>query len=68
VHYTGTIADAGVAAEKITLASDECFVMGDYPSGSEDSRYANIGNVKSEYIIGKAWFKLLPFDDAGFIN
>jgi signal peptidase I len=68
VHFTGTIADPGVAAEKITLASDECFVMGDNPSGSEDSRFANIGNVKSAYIIGKAWFKLLPFDDAGFID
>ncbi len=68
VHFTGTISDPGVAAEKITLESDECFVMGDNPSGSEDSRFANIGNVKSDYIIGKAWFKLLPFSDAGFID
>jgi signal peptidase I len=68
VHFTGTIADPGVAAEKITLASDECFVLGDYPSGSEDSRFANIGNVKTEYIIGKAWFKLLPMGEAGLID
>ena len=68
VHFTGTISDPGVAAEKITLDSDECFVMGDNPSGSEDSRFANIGNVKSDYIIGKAWFKLLPLSDAGFIE
>jgi signal peptidase I len=68
VHFTGTIADAGVAADKITLESDECFVLGDNPGGSEDSRFANIGNVKSEYIIGKAWFKLLPVGEAGLID
>lgn len=68
VHFSGTITDPGVAAEPLTLASDECFVMGDNPGGSEDSRYANIGNVKTNYIIGKAWFKLLPFSDAGFIK
>ena len=68
VRFSGTISDPGVAAEKITLEQDECFVMGDSPGGSEDSRFANIGNVKSDYIIGKAWFKLLPISDAGFID
>ncbi|MCI7131315.1 MAG: signal peptidase I [Lachnospiraceae bacterium] len=68
VRFSGTISDPGVAAEKITLEQDECFVMGDNPSGSEDSRFANIGNVKSDYIIGKAWFKLFPISDAGFID
>ena len=68
VHFSGTIADSGVAAEPVTLDADECFVLGDYPAASEDSRYANIGNVKSEYIIGKAWFKLLPLSDAGLID
>ena len=68
VHFSGTISDPGVAAEKLTLEADECFVMGDNPGGSEDSRFANIGNVKSDYIIGKAWFKLLPISDAGFIE
>lgn len=68
VRFSGTISDPGVAAEKITLEQDECFVMGDNPSGSEDSRFANIGNVKSDYIVGKAWFKLFPISDAGFID
>lgn len=68
VHFTGTISDPGVAADPLTLDSDECFVMGDNPGGSEDSRFANIGNVKSDYIIGKAWFKILPLSDAGFIE
>ena len=68
VHFTGTISDPGVAADPLTLGPDECFVMGDNPGGSEDSRFANIGNVKSDYIIGKAWFKILPLSDAGFIE
>ena len=68
VHFSGTISDPGVAVEKITLEADECFVMGDNPGGSEDSRFANIGNVKSDYIIGKVWFKILPFSDAGFVE
>ena len=68
VHFSGTIADPGLAAEPITLEQDECFVMGDNPAGSEDSRYANIGNVKTDYIIGKAWYRLIPFSEAGFIK
>lgn len=68
VYFSGTIADAGVAAEKIKLDADECFVIGDNPANSEDSRFANIGNVKLEYIIGKAWFKLFPLSDAGFVE
>lgn len=67
-YFSATISDPGVAAEKIRLEADECFVIGDNPGGSEDSRFANIGNVKSEYIIGKAWFKILPFSDAGFVE
>lgn len=68
VFFSGTISDPGVAEEIITLGADECFVMGDNPGGSEDSRFANIGNVKSDDIIGKVWFKLLPFSDAGFVD
>lgn len=67
-YFSAAISDSGVAAEKIRLEADECFVIGDNPGGSEDSRFANIGNVKSEYIIGKAWFKILPFADAGFVE
>ena len=32
--------------------------LGDNRNNSEDSRYANIGNVKKDYIIGKAWFRV----------
>lgn len=59
--------DAGLASEEITLASDEFFVLGDNRNNSEDSRYANIGNIKKEYIIGKAWFRVAPWGDIGFL-
>ncbi len=68
ISFNGRIKDAGVAENEITLAADECFVMGDNPSRSEDSRYASIGNVKYEYIVGSAWFKVLPVDNIGFIH
>ena len=59
--------DAGLAAEEITLGENEFFVLGDNRNNSEDSRYANIGSIKKEYIIGKAWFRIAPFHDFGFI-
>lgn len=65
---TAAILDAELAAEEIKLAEDEYFVLGDNRNNSEDSRYANIGNIKKEYIIGKAWFIVSPFKDFGFLD
>jgi len=50
--------DGGIAATEITLENDEYFVLGDNRVNSEDSRSANIGNVKSSMIEGKAWYRL----------
>ena len=50
--------EAGIAANEIELLNDEYFVLGDNRSNSEDSRSANIGNVTSDMIKGKVWFKL----------
>ncbi len=62
-----SIEEAGLAAEEMVLADNEYFVLGDNRNNSEDSRYANIGNVKKEYIIGKAWFVVAPWHSFGFI-
>lgn len=64
---TASMEDAGLAAEELTLADNEFFVLGDNRNNSEDSRFANIGNIKKEYIVGKAWFKIRPFSELGFL-
>ncbi len=56
--FSDNIANPGTAALDLKLGEDEFFVMGDNPNSSDDSRNANIGNVKLETIIGKAWFHM----------
>ena len=63
-----SIDDPGVASEEIKLGTDEYFVLGDNRNNSEDSRLANIGNVKKEYIIGKAWFHFKSIGHMGFLH
>ena len=60
--------EAGLAGDAITLQENEYFVLGDNRNNSEDSRYANIGNIKKEYIIGKAWFVISTNSRFGFIK
>ncbi len=55
----------GLAADGITLDEDEYFVLGDHRAESTDSRFADVGNVVKEQIIGKAWLRLNKF---GFVN
>ncbi len=59
---------AGLAAEEFVLDEDEYFVLGDNRNKSEDSRFANIGNVTREQIIGKAWLCLDPFNFVSKLN
>lgn len=68
VEDTETIKNASLAEDEITVGEDEYFVLGDNRNSSEDSRYANIGNIKKEYIKGKAWFVARPFNKMGKIN
>ncbi|MCR5403818.1 MAG: signal peptidase I [Butyrivibrio sp.] len=60
-----TMQDAGIAENAIKLSSGEYFVLGDNRNSSEDSRSANIGIVRQNMIVGKAWFKLKSDNASG---
>ena len=60
--------DPGLAKDGIDLGADEYFVLGDNRNVSEDSRSADIGNVKKSDIYGKAWFVAYPWDNFGFVT
>ena len=59
---------AGIAQEEIRLEADEYFVLGDHHDSSEDSRFANVGNVKRSQILGKVWIRLMPVQRLGFLS
>lgn len=63
-----TITNPGLASEPIRLGEKEYFVLGDNRNNSEDSRFADVGLVKSDMIEGKVWFILSPSEHRGFVN
>ena len=66
-YETTEIEDMGYLTEEMVLDEDEYFVLGDDRGNSEDSRHAEVGNVKRMYIYGKAWF-VISGENIGFVK
>lgn len=62
------IQDPGLAKDGIKLGADEYFVLGDNRNDSMDSRMAEVGPIVGERIIGRAWLRIYPFDQIGFLK
>lgn len=65
---TETIENAGLAEEGIKLDDNEYFVLGDNRNDSEDSRFASVGNVLRNEILGKAVATEKPFTLVDSLN
>ncbi len=61
------IMDAGIAQNPIKLRNDEYFVLGDNRNNSEDSRFADVGNIKKYNISGKVWYLRSPASRRGLL-
>ena len=62
------IRSAGLASEAITLGEDEYFVLGAHRTNSADSREPSVGTILRQDMIGRAIFRIWPFDGVGFLN
>ena len=59
---------AGIAENPIKLGEDQYFLLGDNRDSSEDSRFANVGNVSEDQIQGRVWLRVSPVARLGLIN
>ena len=63
-----SIPNAGLAEEPVYLDTDEYFVIGRSPDASQDSRNAEVGNIRREQIRGTVWLRSAPFSSFGAVR
>ena len=52
----------------VVISENEFFVLGDNRLNSKDSRFASVGLIQREDIIGSAWFRFIPIDNIGTLR
>lgn len=53
---------------KTTIPEGKYMVMGDNREHSRDSRFESVGFVEREYLLGKAFLRVWPFNKAGMLK
>jgi signal peptidase I len=54
--------------EEITVPEEYLFAMGDNRQNSMDSRDSRVGMIPVDAVVGKAFFRLYPFDHIGSLD
>lgn len=67
--YGNDLIEFGYTADQpITLGENEYFCMGDNRNHSKDSRSVDVGPVKKEQFVGRAWLRFWPLNKIGFVR
>ena len=68
IKTQGATYDEGTEIVGYQVPEDQVFCMGDNREYSLDSRSADVGTVSEKKIIGKAFFRLYPFNEIGGLS